>query len=92
LLLGAEEGPAIDTDLIVIGRHYRREAVAAGSPLPCAVVDMVGPPLRNERRLKNARNLGLHWIDSTTDGWSGQVRSWLRGLGNGQAPAAAAHS
>ena len=91
LLLGAEEGPEIDTDLIVIGRHYRREAVAAGSPLPCAVVDMVGPPLRNERRLKNARNLGLHWIDSTADGWSGQVRSWLRGLGNGRSPAAAAH-
>lgn len=77
LLLGAEEGPAIDTDIMVIGRGYRSEAIAEGLFLPCAVVDMVGPGLRTKRRLKNTRNLGLGWIDSTVDGWPNQVRSWL---------------
>jgi hypothetical protein len=77
LLLGAEEGPAIDTDIIVIGRNYRREAIAEGSSLPGAVVNMAGPGLRTERRLKNTRNLGLGWIDATVDGLPNQVRSWL---------------
>ena len=62
---------------MVIGWHYRREAIAEGSFLPCAVLDMVGHPLRTERRLKNAHNLGLGWIDSTVEGWPHQVRSWL---------------
>ena len=43
LLLGAEEGPAIDTDILVIGRDYQREAVAQGSLLPGAVINMIGP-------------------------------------------------
>jgi hypothetical protein len=77
LLLGAEEGPAIDTDIIVIGRNYRREAIAEGSSLPGVVVNMVGPGLRTERRLRNTRNLGLGWIDANVDGLPNQVRSWL---------------
>lgn len=77
LLLGAEEGPAIDTDILVIGRNYRREVIASGSFLPGAVIDMVGPGLRTERRLMNTRNLGLGWIDSTADTWPNQVRAWL---------------
>jgi hypothetical protein len=77
LLLGAEEGPAIDTDIIVIGRNYRREAIAEGSSLPGAVVNIVGPNLRTKRRLTNVRNLGLGWIDGNVDGLPNQVRSWL---------------
>jgi hypothetical protein len=77
LLLGAEEGPAIDTDIIVIGRNYRREAIARGASLPGAVINVAGPGLRTERRLRNARNLGLGWIDATVEGLSNQVRAWL---------------
>jgi hypothetical protein len=77
LLLGAEDGPAIDTDIIVIGRNYRREAIAKGSSLPGAVVNIAGPELRTERRLRNAQNLGLGWIDATIGGLPAQVRSWL---------------
>ena len=78
LLLGAEEGPAIDTDIIVIGRNYRREAIAEGSLLPGAVINMVGPKLRTEPRLENVKNLGLGWIDSkVVDYLPERVRSWL---------------
>jgi hypothetical protein len=78
LLLGAEQGPAIDTDIIVIGRNYRREAIAEGSLLPGAVVNMVGPKLRTHPRLENVKNLGLGWIDSKViDHLPERVRSWL---------------
>jgi hypothetical protein len=78
LLLGAEEGSAIDTDIIVIGRNYRNLAVATKSFLPCAVLNMVGKPLKTERRVRNAKNLRMGWIDGTTDNdWPIQVRSWL---------------
>jgi hypothetical protein len=77
LLLGTEDGPAIDTDIIVIGRNFRNLAVATKSFLPCAVLNMVGDPLKTDRRVRNARNLRMGWIDSTMNDWPIQVRSWL---------------
>jgi hypothetical protein len=77
LLLGTEDGPAIDTDIIVIGRHFRNLAAATKPFLPCAVLNVAGEPLRTSRRLRNARNLRMGWIESTLDDWPIHVRSWL---------------
>jgi hypothetical protein len=77
LLLGTEDGPAIDTDIIVIGRHFRNLAAAAKPFMPCAVLNAAGEPLRTSRRLRNTKNLRMGWIDSTIDDWPVQVRSWL---------------
>ena len=77
LLLGTEDGPAIDTDIIVIGRHFRNLAAATKPYLPCAVLNAAGEPLRTPRRLRNTRNLRMGWIDSTGDDWPIQVRAWL---------------
>jgi hypothetical protein len=77
LLLGTEDGPGIDTDIIVIGRNFRNLAVAHNSFLPCAVLNMVGEPLKTERRLRNARNARIGWIDSTINNWPERVRWWL---------------
>ena len=77
LLLGTEDGPAIDTDIIVIAGNFRNLAVATHSFLPCAVLNMAGDPLKTERRVRNARNLRMGWIDSTINDWPMRVRSWL---------------
>lgn len=79
LLLGTEDGPAIDTDIIVIGRNSRNLALASKPFLPCAVLNVVGEPLRTRRRLRNTRNLCIGWIDSTIEDWPERVRSWLLG-------------
>ena len=76
LLLGAENGPEIDTDIVVIGRNYRN-LVAASRSFPCAVLNMVGEPLKTDRRIRNARNLRIGWIDSNPGDWPNRVRSWL---------------
>ncbi len=77
LLLGTEDGPAIDTDIIVIGRNFRNLAIARKPFLPCAVLNVEGEPLRTPRRLRNARNLRMGWINSSINDWPMQVRSWL---------------
>jgi hypothetical protein len=77
LLLGTEDGPAIDTDIIVIGRNFRNLAAATKAFLPCAILNMVGDPLKTDRRVRNASNLGMGWIDSTINDWPIRVRSWL---------------
>jgi hypothetical protein len=77
LLLGAEDGPAIDTDIVVIGRNFRNLAAASKPFLPCAVLNVAGEPLRTPRRLRNAKNLRMGWIDSTINDWPMLVRSWL---------------
>jgi hypothetical protein len=77
LLLGSEDGPAIDTDIVVIGRTSRNLAAASKPFLPCAVLNVAGEPLRTPRRLRNAKNLRMGWIDSTINDWPMLVRSWL---------------
>lgn len=79
LILGTEDGRAVDSDMVVVGRSYRNWAISKrDSPLPCAVFDIVGLPLKEERRLRNAQNMGIAWIDGTQADWSHQLRDWLR--------------
>lgn len=79
LILGTEDGRAVDSDMVVIGRSYRNWAISErGSPLPCAVFDTVGHPLQEERRLRNAKNIGIAWIDGTRSDWSDRLLGWLR--------------
>jgi hypothetical protein len=82
LLLGAADGPEIDTDIIEIGRNARNLAAASKPFLPCAVLNLVGAPLRTPRRLRNAKNLRVGWIDSTVNDCPVQVRSWLLEAGS----------
>lgn len=80
LILGTRDGSAVDSDMSVIGRYYRHAAIGQrGTPLPCAIFDVVGGDLKNDRRLRNARNLGIDWIDATNDNWLQQTRHWLGG-------------
>jgi hypothetical protein len=79
LILGTDNGPIIDSDMVVIGRQYRQYAVdKRESSLPCAVFDTVGSTLQQERRLLNAKNLGIEWIDGTKSNWSDRVMDWLK--------------
>lgn len=79
LILGTEDGRAVDSDMVVIGRSYRNLAIAErGSPLPCAVFDTIGQPLKHKRRLRNAENMRIAWIDGTSPNWSHQLLNWLR--------------
>ena len=79
LILGTEDGPTLDLDMAVIGRHYRQMAVdKRDSSLPCAVFDTVGQDLQEDRRLRNAANMGIAWIDETKSNWSDQLLDWLR--------------
>jgi hypothetical protein len=85
LLLGTEDGPAIDTDIIVIGRNFRNLAVVNRAFLPCAVLNMVGDPLKTERRVRNVRNVRMGWIDSTINDWPLRVAETLAKLEADQA-------
>jgi hypothetical protein len=79
LILGTEDGRAVDSDMVVVGRSYRNWAISKrDSPLPCAVFDTIGQPLKEERRLRNAENMRIAWIDGTRPDWSNQLLSWLR--------------
>jgi len=79
LILGTEDGRTVDSDMVVIGHHYRHLTVCErDSSFPCAVFDTVGQPLQEERRLRNASNMGIAWIDGTRPDWSSQLLDWLR--------------
>jgi hypothetical protein len=79
LILGTQDGRAVDSDMVVIGRSYRNWAIAERhAPLPCAVFDTVGPALQEERRRRNAKNLGISWIDGTQPDWANRLLGWLR--------------
>jgi hypothetical protein len=78
LLLGTEDGRALDADLVVVGRQDRHSARARTERLlPCGVLDTVGPPIATLRRKNAARALGIDWIDTTRDIWPTEVKSWL---------------
>ena len=79
LILGTQDGRALDSDMVVVGRSYRHLAIAGRrSHLPCAVFDTVGAPLQEARRRSNAENLGIAWIDGTSNDWPERVAGWLR--------------
>jgi hypothetical protein len=79
VVLGTDD-PRIDQDIVVVGRNSRRLAEALSiKPLPCAVYDLIGQARHPLRRLRNARNLGVSWIDGTAPDWAADLRLWLHG-------------
>ena len=78
LLLGTDDGRALEADLIVVGRRDRESARARSDRLlPCAVLDTAGPASATSRHRELARSLGIHWIDTTRGVWPTEVQSWL---------------
>jgi hypothetical protein len=78
LLLGGDDGRALDADLVVVGRQDRQSARALSNrPLPCALLDRIGGPLASPKRKTAARGLRVEWIDATADPWTPRVRNWL---------------
>jgi hypothetical protein len=78
LLLGGDDGRALEADLIVVGRQDRQLARARSERLlPCAVLDTAGPVSATPDRKDMAQSLGINWIDATGDVWPTEVQSWL---------------
>jgi hypothetical protein len=78
LLLGTDDGRALEADLIVVGRRDRESARARSDRLlPCAVLDTAGPASATSQHRELARSLGIHWIDTTRGIWPTEVQSWL---------------
>ncbi|QTF94213.1 TIR domain-containing protein [Halomonas sp. BM-2019] len=78
LLLGTEDGLALDLDLVVVGKHDRQSARARSNRLlPCGLLDTVGEPIATPVRRANARNVQADWLDGTRDPWTPEVRRWL---------------
>ena len=78
LLLGTEDGRALDADLVVVGRQDRHSARARTDRLlPCGVLDTAGAVIATPRRKTMARALGIDWIDAARDLWPNEVKSWL---------------
>jgi len=78
LLLGTDDGAALDADLVVVGRKDRHSARDRSDRLlPCAVLNMNGQDIATPRRKSMARSLGIDWIDTSNGGWTTDVRSWL---------------
>ena len=80
LLLGTEDGRALDADLVVVGRQDRNAARAiTDRPLPCGVLDTAGAVIGTARRRAMARALRIDWIDAGRDLWPGELKGWLIG-------------
>jgi hypothetical protein len=78
LLLGADDGRALDADLVVVGRQDRHLARARSQRLlPCAVLDTAGAAIATPRRKAMARALEIGWIDTTQAIWTPDVARWL---------------
>jgi hypothetical protein len=78
LLLGTEDGRALDADLIVVGKHDRQLARARSNHLlPCGLLDTVGPAIATPVRQATARIVQADWIDATDVDWAPKVQHWL---------------
>jgi len=78
LLLGTEDGRALDADLVVVGRQDRQSARALNNRfLPCGLLDRVGAPIGTLERRKAARGLQVDWLDCTGEPWTATVQQWL---------------
>ncbi|MCB1875948.1 MAG: toll/interleukin-1 receptor domain-containing protein [Chromatiales bacterium] len=83
LLVGCDDGRALDADLVVVGRQDRQSAKAVSNrPLPCALLDRVGGDVANPKRKTAAHGLRVEWIDATQDPWTPKVRQWLTSVAN----------
>jgi hypothetical protein len=78
LLLGTQDGRALDADLVVVGRQDRHSARALSNrPLPCALLDSIGSCTTTSKRRSTARGLQVDWIDATQEPWAPEVKRWL---------------
>lgn len=78
LLLGSEDGRALDHDLVVVGKYDRQSARARTDRLlPCGVLDTVGMPVSTPVRKATARLLQADWLDGTQPPWAPAIRKWL---------------
>lgn len=79
LLVGTEDGRALDADLVVVGKHDRQSARARTNRLlPCGLLDTVGAPIATAVRRTTARIMQADWLDATQAGWPAQVAAWLQ--------------
>jgi hypothetical protein len=89
LLLGTDDGRALDADLVVVGKHDRQSARARSHRLlPCGLLDTAGAAIATSVRRATARIVQADWIDGTDEGWPVAVRDWLgaKGVQAGGAP------
>jgi len=87
LLLGTEDGFALDADLVVVGKHDRQSARARSRRLlPCGVLDVAGRALATPMRLATARNVQADWLDGTHEPWAPRVQQWLAQTAQQAAP------
>ena len=78
LLLGTENGRALDADMVVVGRQDRHSARAlANRLLPCGLLDTVGASIATPQRKIAAKALQVDWIDTTREPWTDEVQRWL---------------
>jgi len=78
LLLGTEDGRALDADLVVVGRHDRQSARARSNQLlPCGLLDTVGAPIATPVRKATARIVQADWLDATGPNWPTTIGPWL---------------
>ena len=78
LLLATEDGRALDSDLVVVGKYDRQSARARSNHLlPCGVLNTVGDALTTPVRVATARLVQADWIDGTAPAWPPAVQQWL---------------
>lgn len=89
LLVGTDDGLALDADLVVVGRHDRQSARARSHRLlPCGVLDTDGAVLATPIRCASARNVQADWLDGTREPWAPRVHEWLKQKATLAGPAA----
>lgn len=82
VLVGSNDGRAIDEDLVVVGKHDRHSARArAHRLLPCALLDTSGHLIATEVRRNTARAVHADWLDATVNPTGDVVRHWLSQAG-----------
>jgi hypothetical protein len=87
LVMGTPNDGAFDADLSYITRRARRSLQSRGFPLlPCALLDLVGPAGRVQKRKTLADRLSVTWIDSHQEPWTPHVRAWLQSVGQSGGP------
>ena len=78
LLLGTDDGRALDADLVVVGKHDRQSARARSNRLlPCGLLDTAGDAVATPARKATARIMQTDWLDGTRTQWTAEVRHWL---------------
>ena len=81
LLLGTDDGIALDGDMLSVGRQSRNVGRAqSGKLLPCAVLDRSGGSTATSQRKSAARKLNIEWIDGSSEGWQQRLRGWLQDM------------